>query len=119
MLPPNNPRFSNLSALRQELLRHCQSTNYGEINNLAVRDCEPIFSDPQCIVLVDVKLDTEQRPRQEVGQTDFLLSAEVVRLMALLDTIQNGKISKLEIRAGIPRRVIWESRVVEGAGVST
>jgi hypothetical protein len=102
--------------LRQGLLRRCQTTNYGEINNLPVRDCEPIFSDPQCVVLVDVKLDSEQHPRQEVGQADFLLSAEVVRLMALLDKIQNGKISKLEIRAGIPRRVIWENRVVEAGG---
>jgi hypothetical protein len=116
---PSEPRFSNLSALRQGLARLCQSTNYGEINNLPVCDREPVLSDPQCVVLVDVKLDSEERPRQETDQSDFLLSAEVVRLMALLDKIQNGRISKLEIRAGIPRRVVWENRVTEFGGDST
>jgi hypothetical protein len=113
------PRFSELSALRQRLARLCQSTNYGEINNLPVRDREPILSDPQCIVLMDVKLDSEQHPRPEVGQSDFVLSTELVRLVALIDRIQDGKISKLEIRAGIPRRVVWESRATEPGGDST
>ena len=115
----NEPRFSNLSALRQRLARLCQSMNYGEINNLPVRDCEPVLEGPQCVVLVDVKLDSEERPRQETEQSDFLLSAEVVRLMALLDAIQDGKISKIEIRAGIPRRVLWENRAAKFGGDST
>jgi hypothetical protein len=67
---------------------------------------------------VDVKLDSAQRPRPEAAQPDFVLSTEVVRLMALLDRIHNGKISKLEIRAGIPRRVVWENRATEFGGDS-
>jgi hypothetical protein len=90
-----------------------------EINNLPVRDCEPILSDPQCVVLVDVKLDSEQHLRPEVSLSDFVLSTEVFRLMALLDTIQDGKISKLAIRAGIPRRVVWEISATEFGGDST
>jgi hypothetical protein len=116
---PREPRFSNLSPLRQGLVRLCQSMNYGDITNLAVRECEPILYDPKCVVLVDVKLDSEQLPRREADQSDFVLSTEVVRLMALLDRIQDGKISRLEVRAGIPRRVIWENRAVEVGGVST
>jgi hypothetical protein len=112
-------RFSDLSALRQGLVRLCQSTNYGGINDLAVSDREPILSDPQCTVMQDVKLDSEQRPREETNQSDFLLSAEVVRLMALMDEIQNGTISSLEIRAGVPRRVIWKIRPEEVRGIST
>jgi hypothetical protein len=112
------PRFSNLSALRQGLARLCQSTNYGEIDHLPVRDREPVLSDPQCVVLVDVKLDSEECPRHEADQSDFLLSAEVIRLMAVLDKIQNARITKIEIRAGIPRRVIWEKSAA-GGGVST
>jgi hypothetical protein len=113
------PLFSQLPAPRQDLVRLCQSTNYGEVINVAVRDREPILYDPQCIVLVDVKLDSEQRSRQQSDQSDFVLSAEVVRLMVLLDMIQNGIISKLEVRAGIPRRVIWERRTEEFRVVST
>jgi hypothetical protein len=118
MPPPNNPRFSSLSYLRQGLLRLCQSINYGDISNLAVRDREPVLSDPECVALVDIKLDSEQHARPELGQSDFVLSTEVVRLMALLDTIQDGKISKLEIRAGIPRRVVWENRATKFGGDS-
>jgi hypothetical protein len=70
-------------------------------------------------VLVDVKLDSEQRSRQQSDQSDFVLSAEVIRLMVLLDMIQNGMISKLEVRAGIPRRAIWEKRTEEFRVVST
>jgi hypothetical protein len=87
--------------------------NYGEIDHLPVRDREPVLSDPECVVLVGVKLDSEQRPRLEADQPDFVLSTEVVRLMALLDKIQNGRISKLEIHAGIPRRVVWENRATD------
>src|ERR1700683_3954250 len=46
------PRFSNLSAPRQDLLRFCQSINYGDINNFVVRDHEPVPPDPECVVLV-------------------------------------------------------------------
>jgi hypothetical protein len=113
------PRFSNLSAPRQDLLRFCQSINYGDINNFVVRDHEPVPPDPECVVLVDVKLDSEERPRPEADQADFVLSIEVVRLMVLLDKIQNGKVSKLEVRAGIPRRVVWENRATECGGDST
>jgi hypothetical protein len=90
--------------------------NYGGINNLPVRDREPVLSDPQCVVLVDVKLNSEEHTSQEADQSDFVLSTEVVRLMALLDKIQNGRISKLEVRAGIPRRVVWENRAPEFGG---
>ena len=71
------------------------------------------------MVLVDLKLDSEERPRRETDQSDFLLSAEVVRLMALLDKIQDGKIFKLEIRAGIPRRVLLENHAAKFGGDST
>jgi hypothetical protein len=38
--------------------------------------------------------------------------------MGLLDKIHSGKISKLEIHAGIPRRVILENLATELRGVS-
>jgi len=113
---PKELQFSSLSTLRQGLARLCKSTNYGEIKNLPILDREPVLSDPQCVVLVDVKLDSEERPRREVAQSDFPLCSELVRLMGLFDTIQNGKISKIEVRDGIPRRVVWEKNYVTDFG---
>ena len=110
---PRLLRFSQLSPSRQALVRLCQSTNYGHIQDLIVRDQEPILTSPPPVVLADVRLDAEERPRDELAAADFALCAEVGRLMSLLDKIRNGKISKIEIRAGIPRRIIIESRPTE------
>ena len=119
MPPPLSPLLSDLSSARQALVRLCQSTNYGHIEDLAVRDRDPVFPDPQCLVLVDVKLDAAEIQRPEVADSDFVLCTEVGRLMTLLDTIQDGKIARLEVRAGIPRRIILERRTQEVASVST
>ena len=110
--------LSDLSQMRQKLVRHCQSINYGSIENLLIRDREPVTV-PESIVSVDVKLDSDEHPRKEVNSTDFPLSSEVCRLMALLDQINNAKISRLDVRAGIPRRIIFEHRISELGGVSS
>jgi hypothetical protein len=109
----DNLHFSHPSAARQALVWLCKSLSYGHIQDLLARDHEPVLSDPHCLVLVEVKLDSEERPRQERAQSDFALCSEISRLMVLVDRIQNGKISKLEIRAGIPRRVIFENPLSE------
>jgi hypothetical protein len=70
------------------------------------------------VVLFDVKLDKEEVPRPELALTDFVLAAEVLRLMARLDALHNGTIRHLEVRAGIPRRLIFESPLLEGMGLA-
>jgi hypothetical protein len=92
------------------LVRLCQSVNFGQIHDLSVRDCEPIWQCPAPAVLVDIRLDVEAQPRDEILTADFALGAEVTRLMALLDKIENGKITKIEVRAGLPRRAMFEGR---------
>jgi hypothetical protein len=62
---------------------------------------------------VDVRLDSDERPREELAAADFALSAELCRLMSLLDEVRNGRISKVEVRAGIPRRITFEKCVAE------
>ena len=97
-----------LSQPRQMLVRLCQSVNFGQILDLSVRDSEPIWLCPAPAVFVDVRLDVEAQPREEMSAADFALGAEVTRLMALLDKIADGKITKIEVRAGLPRRVTLE-----------
>jgi hypothetical protein len=63
--------------------------------------------------MTDIKLDAEERPRGELAAADFTLCTEARRLMSVLDSIQNGKISKIEVRAGVPRRLVVESRLAE------
>jgi hypothetical protein len=102
--------FLRLSQSRQMLVRLCQSVNYGQIHDLSVRDREPLLKSPAPTVFVDLRLDAEEQLRQEISTADFALCAEVTRLMALLDKIENGKIAKIEVRAGLPRRVTLEDR---------
>jgi len=106
-------RFSHLSPPRQALIRLCQSTNYGFIKDLAVQRSEPVLTDFRPLVLIDIKLESEYEVRPELNLPDFVLSAELVRLMSLFDRIEDGKIHKSEIRAGIPRRVAVERSLSE------
>src|ERR1700677_1980159 len=101
-------KLLQLSESRQMLVRLCQSVNYGQIHELIVRDHDPILTCPAPAVLVDIRLDVEAQPREEISTTDFALGAEVTRLMALLDKIENGRITKIEVRGGLPRRVTLE-----------
>src|SRR5690349_15095790 len=98
----NTSRFSQLSASRQALVRLCQDVNFGQILDLLVRNAEPTW-DPGPTVLSEVRLDIEETPRPEGILPDFRLSSEIRRLMRLLDQIKDGRIAKIEIRAGIPR----------------
>jgi hypothetical protein len=91
------------------LVRLCQRLNHGTIEDLEVRHSEPVF-DPAPVILKDVKLDADEEPRPELALSDFVVSAEVVRLMSLLDRMDSGNIRHIEIRAGIPRRMLVESR---------
>jgi hypothetical protein len=104
------PRFSELSGPRQALVRLCQSINHGHIEALRITNGEPTFS-PAPTVLVDVKLDQDEGPRPEVELCDFELCVELRRLMSRMDVVRDGKVARLEVRGGIPRRVIFESTI--------
>lgn len=97
-------RYSQLSPARQALVRLCQEVNFGQILDLLVTNGEPIW-DPGPAILSEVKLDIEEATRPEGKLLDFRLSSEIRRLMCQLDQIKDGKIAKIEIRDGIPRRL--------------
>jgi hypothetical protein len=105
-------KLSDLSPSRQALVRLCQRLNFGLIQSIAVRDADPVF-DPNNVVLVDEKLDANDKPRPEAELTDFDLADELCRLMTRLDEIRDGRVERIEVRGGIPRRVVFESRISE------
>ena len=107
-------RFSHLSAPRQQLVRMCQTVNYGQIEGVVVRDGDPIF-EPAPVVVIAAKLYRDDGPRPELALADFELRDDVRRLMARLDDAKNGRIHCIDVRAGLPRRVILESRLTGSA----
>src|ERR1019366_7255740 len=106
-------RFSQLSHGRQVLVRLCQSINYGHIQNLKVEDQEPVLQGTSVIATTDIRLDAEDPGRGELEVDDLILCEEVRRLIALFDKVQNATISKVEVRAGIPRRISLEHHFSE------
>ena len=101
--------FSQLSVPRQALIRLCQRMNYGAIHDLCVKDTEPVLSPPPP-VLIDVRLDADEVPRPEVDLPDFELCNEVRRLIGHLEELKTGVIERIEVRAGIPRRIVFRGR---------
>jgi hypothetical protein len=99
-------RFSELSPARASFVRLCQAVNFGVIQDLEIRSSDPVL-DPPPKVLVDLKLDSDNESRSEVRLEDFALPKEVGRLMAHFDEVQNCHVERIEVRAGIPRRVIF------------
>jgi hypothetical protein len=87
----------------------CQTINRGSLEGLEVRQAEPVL-DPLPVIVRDVKLDKAEEPRRELGLNDFMLSNEIIRLLGLLEETQCGAIRLIEIREGIPRRVLLVSR---------
>jgi len=98
-------RFSQLSIPRQALVRLCQNMNYGSIHDLAVNGAEPVF-DPPPVVLIDVKLDSDEEPRPEVDLVDFELCHEMRGLVRHLELLTTGTIDQIVVRGGIARRIV-------------
>ena len=95
--------------LRQTLVRLCQDVNFGKILDLKVGNAEPIWN-PGPTILSEVRLDIEETPRPEGGLPDFILSSEILRLMRQLDQLKYGRVEKIEVRGGVPRRLVLTSR---------
>jgi hypothetical protein len=99
-------RFSQLSPPRQALIRVCQAINFGDVQELYLRNREPVFT-PGPSLLVDLKLDQHQSLRPEAQLADFELSEEVQCLLLQLDEMKDGRIAKIEVRGGLPRRIVF------------
>jgi hypothetical protein len=106
---PKHLRLSDLSPARQTLVRLCQDLNFGQIVDLVVADGEPSWN-PGPTIRSDVRLDIEEAVRPEAVLPNFRLSSEIQRLMCHLDQLKDGKIEQIDVRAGLPRRLIVTSR---------
>src|SRR5579872_4399700 len=101
-------QLSDLSPSRQAFVRVCQRTDLGEIVGLVLRDGEPVFGE-QTEIFRDVKLDKDAGPRPELELNDYPLPAELIRLLRQFDAIGNGAVRQIEIPAGLPRRIVFDS----------
>lgn len=103
----NSPHLSKqaLSPRRATLLELMQSVNFGRIENLLVNAGEPVVA-PRPVVVREIKFAGENGPRPELAANDFLLKQQVVELFAFFDQLQDGVIDVLEVKHGLPFRMI-------------
>lgn len=103
----NETLKSGPPAASVRLLRLMQRINFGRIEGLVVRDGQPIFDPPPHIVR-EIKFGGENGPRREVGKSDFALKAQVRELLAQLEALGEGVVPCLEVKHGLPFRMIVE-----------
>jgi hypothetical protein len=84
-----------------------QRLNFGRIEGLVVQDGRPVF-DPRPRVVREIKFGGENGPRPELAKADFALKAEVRQLFAQLEALGDGVVSSLEVKHGLPFRMIVE-----------
>jgi hypothetical protein len=82
-----------------------QQLYYGQILGLEVRAGQPVLDPPPRFVR-DVKLASAESPHLERRPGDFLLKQQVVELLAYFDQLQNGVIDVIEIKHGLPFRLL-------------
>ncbi|MEQ8785109.1 MAG: hypothetical protein RIC55_02380 [Pirellulaceae bacterium] len=95
---------TSLSSARRRLLQLMTRINFGRIEQLPVRDCEPVLEQLPRIVR-EVKLGRRDRVRQVTEQDAFALKDQVLDLFEHLDRMGSGLIEKIEIQAGLPFRI--------------
>lgn len=98
----------DLSPERARLVRLFQTINFGRIEELEIRNGEPQFSPPPR-VFVEVKLDSEDGPRPESRLSDFALRRPIDRFFAQVARLEDGTIERIEVRHGLPFRMIVEA----------
>lgn len=109
-LRSGRPTKGDLSPSRMRLVELMQEINFGRIEGLRIVDGEPAA--PPTRVVREVKFGGENGPRPERDASDFALKAQVVELFRSLDAIGDGTVDLLEVKHGLPfRMLVAESAV--------
>jgi len=92
---------ASLSPPRRRFLELLQSINFGYIENLVIKDGEPVL-DPRPTYYGQIKFCGENGPRPELDTFDGYLKEKHIELYALFDELQNGTIALLDVQNGLP-----------------
>ena len=96
-----------LSAARSRLVEMMQQIGFGRVDDLVIRDGEPVF-DPMPRIIRDIKLGADNVARPQPDFADFTLKSQVVELFEHLAELGNGTVQSIEVRHGLPFRLVIE-----------
>lgn len=98
---------ASLSISRRHLLETMQRLNFGRIEGLRIHNGEPVF-EPAPRMIRDIKIGGENGQRPELVIEDFALKSGVIELFDHLSRIGNGTLESLEIKHGMPFKLVVE-----------
>lgn len=101
-------RKSELSHAQQQMVELFQQINFGKLHRLQVRSGEPQLI-PLPRVVRDVRIPGENGSRLETHLKDFVLKREMIDFFDHLKELDNGEIELVEVRYGLPVRLLIES----------
>lgn len=102
--------FASLSPAKKRLVALMQRLNFGCIEQLNVRNGEPVF-DPPPQVFREFRPGGDNSSRPESRLKDFELKIEVIELLDQLDQIGNTTIQLIEVKHGLPFKALVEEVV--------
>jgi hypothetical protein len=98
--------LASLSGSRRRLVDLMRELYFGRFEGLLVGDGDPVWDPPPRIVR-EVKFPREN-PSGAGGSANFLLKQQVVELLNFFDQMQDGTIAVLEVKHGLPFRILVE-----------
>jgi hypothetical protein len=84
-----------------------QDINFGQVQDLTVRDGEPVFEPPPRVIR-EVKFGCENGPRPETAKSDFTLKVQVREMLAQLEALGDGVVECIEVKHGLPFKMTVE-----------
>ncbi|MFO0839076.1 MAG: hypothetical protein U1D55_11200 [Phycisphaerae bacterium] len=96
---------SSLSPPQRELLALFQRLNFGKIEQLIVRNGQPVF-EPLPRIVREHKFGGENGPRPECALAEFSLKPQARELFDALADMRDGVIERIEIQRGLPFRML-------------
>jgi hypothetical protein len=97
----SSPNPSPLSPNRRRLVLLIQSVYFGRIEQLTIRNGEPVF-DPPPRVVRDLKFGGDNGPRPESASVEFSLKPQMRELLEELTRLGDGTIEAIEVKHGAP-----------------
>ena len=109
---PSDPTKSSLSRERQRLVTLMQELSFGRIENLRVRNGEPVLDGEERPRVIRTyragrALGRRNAPRPQADAADFALRQEVVDFLTWLDRVRDVVVERLEVVDGLPNH--WDA----------
>ena len=92
---------ASLTPARQRLLRLLQEVEFGRIENLVLRDGEPLLEMQPRVVRTITFAATGSRNRSRRVE-EFELKQQMVEMFRQFDRIGNGVVARIDIKHGLP-----------------